>query len=369
MFLVVPDPTPRLNLCKAGIGALAQPWIPTIMPTLRRKKDFRPQPNYNSEFWLINTSTFPLNDVLLRYALNMSTDKRPLADLAGAGSIPAVSLVPPSNGYPPLRSLPVRIDGQVYDVLAHNPNAAREVLSRAAHPFPSPLEYVCANMPDAELWAQILKEQLKANLGVEISIVVQELQIWVQSVQTRGFRHITFWGSGDCGYVDPVWFLELFTSPDGYYTGWSDSSYNEMVSKARATADPALRLAKVAKCERQLLEDMPIMPLFYDVQPKLQKPYVRGLGSNLLNREQFKYARIDTCGRAEEVYFGNTNPPKVQRLTMMLEGEPESLDPALSIGLIDSLILSLFEGLTTLSPSTAAVSEVPRRRGRRCGAV
>lgn len=297
VFLVVPDPTPRLNLYMAGIGAVTQPWIPTIMPTLRRKKDFRPQPNYNSAFWLINATTFPLNDVRLRYALNMATDKRPLADLAGAGSFPATSLVPPSNGYPSLRSLPVSIGGTTYDVLSYNPRAAREILAKAAHPFPARLEYVCANMPDSKLWAQILKEQWKANLGVKLSIVVQELQIWVQSVQSRNFRHLTWWGSGDCGYLDPSWFLELFSGSEGYYTGWSDSRYNEMVSQARAIADPGLRMTKLAECERRLLEAMPILPMSYDVQPKLQKPFVRGLGSNLLNREQLKYVWIDTNWR------------------------------------------------------------------------
>ena len=61
---------------------------------------------------------------------------------------------------------------------------------------------------------------------------------------------------------------------------------------------------------------------------------------------------LAACGAAEEAYFGNTRPPNRQRLTMVLEGEPESMDPALSYGLVDSMILSLFEGLTSLHPAT-----------------
>ena len=61
---------------------------------------------------------------------------------------------------------------------------------------------------------------------------------------------------------------------------------------------------------------------------------------------------LTACGPSQDAYFGNTDPPKTQRLTMVLEGEPESIDPVLSIGIVDSLILSLFEGLTSLHPGT-----------------
>ena len=61
---------------------------------------------------------------------------------------------------------------------------------------------------------------------------------------------------------------------------------------------------------------------------------------------------LAACSRAEEAYFGNTKPPLTQRAVTTLDNEPPSLDPALSSGLIDSLILSMFEGLTSLQPAT-----------------
>src|SRR5215467_1239413 len=63
---------------------------------------------------------------------------------------------------------------------------------------------------------------------------------------------------------------------------------------------------------------------------------------------------LAACARAEEKYFGNTQPPKAQLFVTALDNDPPSLDPALSSGLIDSLILSMFEGLTSLHPVTGA---------------
>jgi oligopeptide transport system substrate-binding protein len=296
VFLIVAGPTPRLNLYKAGIGAMAQPWIATMMPTLRRKRDFRPQPTYASEFWLLNTTASPLNDVRVRYALNMATDNRPIAELAGAGSIPARGVVPPTKGYPAPHALPVSIGGKVYDVLSFNPAAAREILATAGHPLR--LECTVPSPSDAPLWAQVLQAQWKANLGLDLVVITQEFPVWLQSVKTRNFRHVAFWGS-EGSYVDPSWFLDLFSSGDGYGSGWNDSQYNEMLSLAHATADPVLRMSELAECERVLLQAMPILPLSHDVQPNLRKPFLKGLGSNLLNREQFKYAWIDTNWRPQ----------------------------------------------------------------------
>ena len=256
----------------------------------------RPQPTYASEFWVVNTSKPPFDDVRLRYALNMATDKRPIADLAGAGSTVARGVVPPTSHYPAPQSLMVSIDGGTYDVLAFNPAAAREVASKAAHAFPTRLEYLCANMPDSTLWAQILKEQWKAHLGLEVVINAVELKLWVQSVLAGNFRHIAGWGSA-AHYVDPAWFLDLFSVGNGYGTGWRDPTYDKMLGGAHATTDPALRMARLGECERHLLTSMPVLPMCHDVQPNLRKPFVKGLGSNLLNRDQTKYIWIDTNWR------------------------------------------------------------------------
>ena len=89
----------------------------------------------------------------------------------------------------------------------------------------------------------------------------------------------------------------MFSGQGGYGTSWSDPAYYRMLSDAKATSNLLLRLQKMAECERHLLRAMPILPLCHDVQPKLRKPFVKGLGSNLLNREQPKYAWIDTNWR------------------------------------------------------------------------
>jgi oligopeptide transport system substrate-binding protein len=151
-------------------------------------------------------------------------------------------------------------------------------------------------MPDSRLWFQVLRAQWKAHLGVELVMVTTELTVWIQSVHAGNFRHVAELGSA-ASYVDPVWFLDVFRNHRGHGTSWSDLIYNQMLSQARMTSDPALRMVRLAECERRLLQAMPVIPVCHDVCPKLRKPFVKALGSNLLNREQLKYAWIDTNWR------------------------------------------------------------------------
>jgi ABC-type transport system substrate-binding protein len=219
----------------------------------------------------------------------MATDNRPIADLTGAGSIPARGLIPPTEGYPASVNLPVQIDGKTYDVLSFNPRAAREIFGKTR----IRLDCLVPGNTDAVLWAQVLQAQWKANLGIDLSVVTQELGVWVQSVKTRNFRHLAFWGTPEPCYMDPTWMLDLFCDGDGHGSSWNDPHYDEMLFQARPVPDPAERLARLAECERILLRAMPILPLCHDVQPTLRKPFLKGLGRNMLNRQQFKYAWID----------------------------------------------------------------------------
>ena len=294
-FFIARDLSTLVNEYRTGVVQQVFPWIPAIIPMLRRKKDFRPHPVYASDFVSINTTTPPFDDVRVRYALNMATDKRPIADSGGAGNIPASGVVPPSRHHEPLKSLPVTIDGAVCDVLSYNPAAARELLARSGKRLPERIEYLCPEDPDLQRW--ILKDQWRRNLGVELVIRTVEFQTWLRESHIGGFPHLAASGSVGC-FIDPVWFLDLFTKPDGYGTGWSDGCYQQALMHARASADPALRSAGIAACERRLLEAMPVVPIGHWVNSELRKPFLRGLGENLLDRQQFKYAWIDTNWRA-----------------------------------------------------------------------
>ena len=106
---------------------------PILTPTVRGKKDFHSRAALTAIFSAVSVTHAPFDNVLLRYALNMATDKRAFSDFF-FGSAPSKSLAPPVPGYRPPDSLPVAVDGNNFDVLAFDVDAARALLSKAGFP-------------------------------------------------------------------------------------------------------------------------------------------------------------------------------------------------------------------------------------------
>jgi oligopeptide transport system substrate-binding protein len=255
---------------------------------------------------VFNTTKPPFDNVLLRYAFNMAVDKQAMADFAGPGHIPALSFVPPLEGYEPPKRLAVIVDGKPYDVLSFDPTGARELLAKAGFPggvAPDGrrlrVEYLLPSLPMLKWQAEILQEQWRRNLNVEISLVTREFTVFSQTQARLEYTGVSInvdWGA----YQDPNWFLEqLVTKSSQNLTGWSDPRYDTMLSAANAITDPSQRMQRLSACEQYLLTGMPILPLHSEVSYYLQKPYLRGVGANLLNTYPFKYLWIDTNWKQE----------------------------------------------------------------------
>jgi oligopeptide transport system substrate-binding protein len=298
-FLAVVDGSTAVNLYRTGEASVVQPALPQLFPTLSRKKDFRTHRMYGAVFPVMNTGRAPFDDVRMRYALNMATDKNSLAAVMGAGREPALTLVPSAEGYQQPKSLRVVIDGGEYDVLSYDAAAARELFRKCANSGSlRKIEFLLPNLPEARPAAEILQQQWRQNLGLELVLIVQELQTWLQTIFSKSYTGVAYWGDSS-GYIDPAWFLDQFTASSAANgTVWADSGYDAMLGDAGATQDPLQRMLELSACETYLLRGMPFVPLYTDTWSYLCKPFVKGIGSNPLDGQQFKYAHIDTKWRA-----------------------------------------------------------------------
>jgi ABC-type oligopeptide transport system substrate-binding subunit len=304
-FVLISDPTVGANLYKSGRAhfttAVSLP--PLTAPGLRGKRDLCTARAFGTFFPCFNTKKPPFDNVLVRYAFNMATDKQAIASVFGFERVAARTLVPPIAEYKPPENLLIEVEGKFYDVLAYDPAGARAMLAKAGYPAGLDsqgrrvrVDLLGSNSADV-LHCEILQQQWQANLGVEVKIALQQFEAWLQSVFSGNYRGITLYA--DWGfYLDPNWFLDQFvTGSSVNASGWADARYDDMLVKANATLDPALRMEKLADCERYLLRAMPVFPEYYDVWAYPQKPYVRGIRPNAMDVHPLKYAWIDTNWR------------------------------------------------------------------------
>jgi ABC-type oligopeptide transport system substrate-binding subunit len=305
-FLLVPDLMASVNLYKSGNAHVTAPGtLPPVMePSLSGKRDLRQNQAFATCFTCFNTTKAPFDNVLVRYAFNMAIDKQAIAGVFGFGRMPARSFVPPLAGYKPPPSPVIEVDGKSYDVLAYSPTDARELLAKAGYPGGMnsrgrrlEIDLIAPNIEDTRLRCEILQQQLRANLNVAVHIGILEFQTFLERVYSGNYRGMADYADSGL-YLDPNWFLgEYVTGSSVNPTGWADPAYDEMLAKANAVLDPPTRMQRLAECETYLLRAMPFIPVFYDAWAYPQKPYVRGIGPNLMDVHPLKYAWIDTNWR------------------------------------------------------------------------
>jgi oligopeptide transport system substrate-binding protein len=299
VFLPVSDVT-AVNLYKAGLAhAMDGGFFPLeFVDAVSHKRDFGTAPiDYRNDY-CINTTRPPFDNVLVRYALSMATNREAITKAYRSGDTPASSYVPPVNGYAPVQALPISVGDRTYDVLAYDPPGARSLLARAGYPDgrgPDGKQLRVEITTDGAPSDEILQQQWQTNLGVEVHIAREEFQVWIQSLLALGYTGVAH-GGWTGKYFDPYAFLDFFVGQGIQSgTGYHDAQFDRLIAEANAEVDNGRRMQKLAECERHLLKAMPLISISFGRWPYLRKPYVHGLVLNPLNEQYFRYAWIDTA--------------------------------------------------------------------------
>lgn len=213
----------------------------------------------------------------LRRALALAIDRELIVrSVTGAGEVPAYNWVPPMAGYPSQApawaSLPRR--RQVEE--------ARRLLKDAGYGDKGSLELELlypGGLNNRRL-AIAVAAMWRETLGVQTRLREEPFAEFLESRKDLGTTMV-FRSGWAADYRDPFSFAGLFDSETGGSdTGWRNVEYDELLQASMQARNPRRRLALLAEAERLLLEEQPIIPLYFDVRRRLVKPEVRGWEPN-----------------------------------------------------------------------------------------
>jgi oligopeptide transport system substrate-binding protein len=221
----------------------------------------------------------------LRTALAMAIDREILAErVTGAGEIPAYGWVPPVAGYA----------GQQPDwaswTQAERNARAQELYSQAGYSVARPLRveilyntnenHKRISVAIASMWKQVL--------GVETSLVNQEWKVFLETRNRKTDTEV-FRAGWIADYNDAYSFAQLMHSNNEQNdSGYNNPVYDELLDRASQEQDPAERAALMEAAERVLLEDLPIIPIYFYVSKHLVKPWVVGFTPNIMDHHATK---------------------------------------------------------------------------------
>ncbi|MGB5622733.1 MAG: peptide ABC transporter substrate-binding protein [Gammaproteobacteria bacterium] len=233
----------------------------------------------------------------LRRALAMAADRSIITEYVSAGGeMPAYNFVPPLPGYPaPVPAWAAWPREQQLE-------EARRLYAEAGYGPERPLEVeVLYNTSDNHRqMALAIAAMWKQHLGVKTKIVNQEFKVYLATRRRKDETQVYRAGwIGD--FSDPVNFLDILRSDNGRNdTGYADPVYDALLDQAAAETDLARRRQLKAQAEAVMLEQQPVMPIYFYVSRRLVKPWVRGWKNNLLDAHPTRHFYIaETDGHIE----------------------------------------------------------------------
>jgi len=177
----------------------------------------------------------------------------------------------------------------------YNPAKALELLAKAGYPngkglSPIPLS-VSANYLDISQYIQHELEQI----GIPVTLDVQ--QAAQQRQMMRNYQLPFFRGSWICDYPDPENYLSLFYSknlqPNGSnYTHYVNPEYDKLFEKSQRCLNDSLRNLYYTQLDTMLMEDAPVVVLYYDKVLRFTGINVEGLGTNPINMLDLRRVKI-----------------------------------------------------------------------------
>ena len=237
-------------------------------------------------FYRFNVEEPPFDDVRVRLAFNLATDRQAIVEkVTKGGQLPARCFTPPgTGGFSPesrFRFDPKKAKSLIQEYLTE----------KGLESLPK-IELKYNTSEGHKKVAEALQGMWKNHLGAEIQLLNMEWKVFLSTIAKRDFSLARAGWIGD--YVDANTFLHMWRTGDGHNnTGWSSTRYDELLELAAQESDTEKRFSYFEECEKLIAENAPILPIYFYVHVTLRSPTVKGWHPTLLDHHPYKYVRLE----------------------------------------------------------------------------
>ncbi|MBL7698366.1 MAG: ABC transporter substrate-binding protein [Chitinophagaceae bacterium] len=228
----------------------------------------------------------PLKHKKVRQAINYGFDRRKMMMyLRNSIGTPAESGFVPA-GLPSFD--PENVRGYTFQ-----PAKARQLLKEAGYPGGKNLLPIrLLTIPVYSELASFIAKELEA-IGLTVRVEVVQKGLLLE--QTAKSQAPFFRASWIADYPDAENYLSVFYSKNPAppnYTRYNNPRYDQLYEKALSITDDSAKYAVYRQMDRMIVEDAPVVPLWYDQAIHLVQPYVKNFRPNGLNLLELRRARI-----------------------------------------------------------------------------
>lgn len=214
-----------------------------------------------------NTDNPKLSDVRVRQAIAHAIDKELIIDefLRGLAQ-PAAAPIPPT----------VRFAAELDDPYPYDPERARALLEEAGVSDLN-LRLDIFQNPDLENVAQILQFML-SEVGITLDVRIQDFAAYSEATQQDSLElFATTWGTVtlDADYTLYAFFHES-EIPQNNTSRYRNPEVTALLDEARNTPDDAVRERAYLQVQEAVLQDVPMVTLYYPLLTYAKRPTLQG---------------------------------------------------------------------------------------------
>lgn len=266
----------------------------TLRPAWEGKIQLVTSPYLNVEYLGILTDTTnplvknsPLRMKKIRQAINYGFDRRKMTlYLRNSLGTPAESGFVPM-GLPSFDT--ARVKGYHYD-----PARTATLLAEAGFPGGKglPVTKLMTIAIYADMANFIAKQLEESGIPVQVEVVQKSLLLDM----TSNSRALFFRGSWIADYPDAENYLSVFYSKNPAppnYTRYKNPAFDQLFEKAITETNDSLRYLLYQQADQLMIEDAPVIPLWYDKAVRLVQPRVKNFRANALNLLELRKTRLE----------------------------------------------------------------------------
>ena len=243
----------------------------------------------------LNITNEALTNKLVRQALSLAIDRKYIVNNIIKGSqTPAGAFVPPAVkgiNYSFREESSNYIDTDSYE---KNIIKAKELMAQAGYPNGENYPALQLKVSPGIFYevGDAIKKMWKDNLNINTDLQEEEFPATLLALTKKKYQIARMGWTGD--YYDPMTMLDVMISYGGVnHSGFSNAKYDSLISEAKLSYDNKLRMENMREAEAILLDEMPIIPLYYRADSFIVYPYLRDLVLNPLGRHRFNYCYLE----------------------------------------------------------------------------
>ena len=211
----------------------------------------------------------------LRQAMNYAIDKRKLA-MYMRNSIG----IPAEAGFVP-GGLPSR-NTELVKGYSYDPAKARMLLQQAGLNGKIPTIKLLTIAIYADIGSFVAKELENAGIPVQVEVIQKSLLL----EQTAKSQALFFRGSWIADYPDAENYMAMYYSKNPAppnYTRYKNPAFDALYEKALLETNDFVRYDLYRQMDQLVIDDAPIIPLWYDMALHIVQKNVKGFSANALN--------------------------------------------------------------------------------------